>query len=373
MSITLLAVGDLGPERDDPASLFTSVRDTLRGGDIVFGQLEMNLTERGLRLPHVRHTARCHPRAARALRDAGFTVLSWAGNHCMDWGPEGFFDTIDALTGAGITVAGVGQDIGAARAPRVVELDGTRVALLAYCSILPAGFWATETRPGCAPLRAHTYYEQVEPDQPGTPCQVHTYAHRDDLAALLDDVRRAREHADVVVLSLHWGVHFVPAVLADYQREVAHAAIDAGADLILGHHAHILKGIEVYQGKAIFYSLGNFAMDLPMTPEHAARPSFQHLRRLHPGWEPDLTSTYNFPHDSRKTIVVRCQITGGTISRVAFLPAYISRMSQPEILDPADPRFAEVTGYLADVGHDQGLRTRYRPDGGEVVLTDVGG
>jgi hypothetical protein len=86
-------------------------------------------------------------------------------------------------------------------------------------------------------------------------------AHRDDLAALCADVAQARREADLVIVSLHWGIHFVPAVIADYQREVAHAAIDAGAELILGHHAHILKGVELYRGKAIFYSLGNLLFD----------------------------------------------------------------------------------------------------------------
>lgn len=93
---------------------------------------------------------------------------------------------------------------------------------------------------------------------------------------------------------MHWGIHFVPATIADYQREVVHAAIDAGADLILGHHPHILKGIEVYGGRAIFYSLGNFAMDLPMTAGHAARPGFLAIQALHPGWEVDLDSTDSF-------------------------------------------------------------------------------
>jgi Bacterial capsule synthesis protein PGA_cap len=365
----LLATGDLGPERDDAESLFTAVRGELNAGDIVFGQLEMNLTERGVRMPQARHTARTSPAAAGALRRAGFTAISWAGNHCMDWGPDGFFDTIDALSTEDITVLGVGADIAGARAPRVV--DG--VAFLAYCSILPAYYWATETRPGCAPLRAHTLYEQIEPDQPGTPARVRTWADPDDLAALLDDIARARTMAATVVVSLHWGIHFVPAAIADYQREVAHAAIDAGADLILGHHAHILKGIEVYRGRAIFYSLGNFAMDLPMTEEHANRPSFKAIQALHPGWEVDLDSSYNFPHDSRKTIVVRCELDGDRIRSVGFRPAYIDRMSRPELLSAGDPRFAEVCDYLSAVGADQGLHTRLAVRGDLVDVPDAAG
>jgi poly-gamma-glutamate synthesis protein (capsule biosynthesis protein) len=367
-AVTLYAVGDVGPERADPDTLFTGVRGTLSGGDLAFCQLEMNLTDRGTRLPQVRHTARATPATAGSLRRAGFDVVSWAGNHCMDWGPDGFFDTIDALKGEDITVLGVGADLAAAREVRVVERAGTRIAFLAYCSILPADYWATDRRPGCAPMRAHTVYEPTEPDQPGTPCRIITYPHRGDLAALTGDIARARQLADVVIVSLHWGIHFVPATLADYQRDVAHAAIDAGADLILGHHAHILKGIEVYRGKAIFYSLGNFAMDLPMTAEHAASPGFRELLKLHPGWEPDLGSTYNFPHDSRKTIAVRCRISPGGIEEVAFLPAYIDRSSRPEFLTGDDPRFGEVVGYLRDVSAGQGLTTRFDPAGGAVIV-----
>src|SRR5437870_4072981 len=82
-------------------------------------------------------------------------------------------------------------------------------------------------------------------DQPGTPARVQTFAHRDDLADLVEDVRREKQGGRFVIVSVHWGIHFIPAVIADYQRDVAHAAIDAGADAVVGHHAHILKGVEI--------------------------------------------------------------------------------------------------------------------------------
>jgi poly-gamma-glutamate synthesis protein (capsule biosynthesis protein) len=368
MTVLLRAVGDVGPEREVPDSLFDQVRDHLSAADLAFCQLEMTLTDRGMRLPQVRHTARSSPKTAAAIRRAGFDTVSWAGNHCMDWGTEGFFDTIDALEQCGVTVLGVGADIAAARSPRIREVNGTRIAFLAYCSILPADYWATARRAGCAPMRAHTVYEQVEPDQPGTRCRIHTFPRHDDLADLVADVRGAAEQADVVIVSVHWGIHFVPAELADYQRTVAHAAIDAGADLLLGHHAHILKPIEVYRGRGIFYSLGNFAMDLPMTAEHASRPTFRELLELHPGWEPDLDSSYNFPHDSRKTVVVEAELGSDGVRRLGFRPAYISRQSVPELLEPADPRFAEVVDYLREIDASQGIVTDYEAEGDVVFL-----
>jgi poly-gamma-glutamate capsule biosynthesis protein CapA/YwtB (metallophosphatase superfamily) len=362
------AVGDLAPSRPDPASLFTGVGDTLRAADITFGQLEINLTDRGTRLPQARHTDRAGPGTAAALRDAGFDVVSFAGNHCMDWGVDGFTDTVAALEAAGLAVVGVGTDILAARAPVIVERGGVRVAFLAYSSILPMGYWADEHRAGCAPMRAWTVYEQIEHDQPGTPARVHTFPHDGDLAALEADVAAARRRADVVLVSLHWGIHFVPAVIADYQRAVGRAAIDAGADVILGHHAHILKGVEVHRGRPIIYSLCNFAVDLHMDPAHAASPGFREIQSLHPAWEPDFDSSYNFPADSRRTVVARITITSGAVNRVALLPAYIDRRSRPEILAPADPRFTEVHDYLVSITRAAGLNGRLVADDDQLVI-----
>ncbi|WP_328396330.1 CapA family protein [Nocardia sp. NBC_00416] len=369
--IEFIAVGDVGAERDHPAELFESVHPVLRAADIAFCQLEIALTDRGTRVPHVRHTARSSPATAEVLRDAGFGVVSWASNHCMDWGPDGFYDTIDALEASGATVVGVGPDLASARRVRTVEVDGVRTAFLAYCSILPEGYWATDRRPGCAPLRAHTVYEQIERDQPGTGCTIHTFPFPEDLEQMSADIAAARADADAVVVSMHWGLHFVPATLARYQRTAAHHAIDAGADLILGHHAHILKPIEIYRGKAIFYSIGNFAMDLPMTEEHATRPSFLELKALHPGWEVDLDSTYNFPFDSRKTVAVTARISEKGVLRCGFRPAYIGTNSVPEFLEPEDPRFGEVIGYLAEICESQGIGFDYSIQGNEVVLVEI--
>jgi poly-gamma-glutamate capsule biosynthesis protein CapA/YwtB (metallophosphatase superfamily) len=368
MSALLYAVADIGPDRSDPRECFALVRDEIRKADIAFCQLEVNLTERGVRLPQVRHTHRASASTAAALKDAGFTVVSFSGNHCMDWGPEGFFDTIDNLHHAGLRVVGVGADIRQARAPVIEEANGVRVAFLAYNSILPANYWAEADRPGCAPMRAWTIYEQIEPDQPGTPCRVHTHANRVDVTAMIADIKAAREIADVVVMSIHWGIHFIPAVLADYQIEIAHAAIDAGVDLILGHHAHILKGIELYRGKPIFYSMGNFAIDLRMTPEHAQGKGFREIQALSPGWTPDFDSLYNFPPDSRMTLVVTAEATTNGLTAVGFLPTFINRDAQPEILKADDIRFGQVVDYLRWATAAAGLNARFHSQGDTVVL-----
>jgi poly-gamma-glutamate capsule biosynthesis protein CapA/YwtB (metallophosphatase superfamily) len=320
-------------------------------------------------MPQARLPCRGRPSVAGALKEAGFHVVSFASNHCMDWGREAFFDTIDALEGEGLSVVGVGGDIEEARKPAIIDCNGTQIAFLAYNSILPAGYWADAGRPGCVPMRALTLYEQIEPDQPGTPCRVHTYPHRDDLEAVVDDIVGAKARADLVVVSMHWGIHFVPAVLAQYQREIARAAIDAGADLIVGTHAHILKGIEVYAGKAIFYSLCNFALDLSAPQELIESPQHREIEVLNPDWRPDPEyPAYFMPPDSRKTIIVKCSIAQGQIQRVSFLPVYINQLSQPEVLVSSDPRFHEVVGYLKEITTDQRLGTVYTVEGDEVVI-----
>jgi len=363
-------VGDVAPDRPQPADCFKLASATLQQADIGFCQLECNLTTRGARLPQVRHSHRSAPGTARVLRNAGFDVVSVAGNHCMDWGIDGLTDTIDNLSQADLTSIGAGLDIAAARRPAMVERNGIRTAFLAYSSILPEGYWATDRRAGCAPIRAHTHYEQIEPDQPGTPPRVHTWAFRDDLENLVRDIRSAKESAHAVIVSLHWGIHFVPSILADYQQEVARAAIDAGADLILGHHAHILKGIDFYKGRGIVYSLGNFAIDLRMTPEHASRKSFREIQALSPGWVPDFDSLYNFPPDSRKTMILRAQIDTNGVTALQFYPAMINNNAQPEVLAPSDPRFAEVVEYLQWCCEDQGLSARFDINGDKVSITD---
>lgn len=368
----VLATGDLAPDRENPDECFAATRELLNSAEVVFGQLETSFATRGTRLPQARHAVMAQPECAAALARAGFDVISFAGNHCLDWGNEAFFETLQHLNAAGLAVVGVGANIAAARRPHIRQLaDGTRVAFLAYSSILPQAYWAEERRPGCAPLRGHTLYEQVEHDQPGTPARIHTWAHAGDLAAMESDIRAAKREADVVLVSHHWGIHFVRAVIADYQREVARAAIAAGADAILGHHAHILKGIECIEGRPVFYSLCNFATDLRMTPEHAARPSFREIQKLGENWEPDFDSLYNFPPASRLSMIARLQIRDGRIREAGFHPVFIDRDAVPRVLVQKDPRFGEVVDYLRAVTAEAGLDGSYVTEADRVRIANA--
>jgi poly-gamma-glutamate capsule biosynthesis protein CapA/YwtB (metallophosphatase superfamily) len=369
--IVLYGVGDIAPDREDPGTIFQHVADMLNKGDLAFCQLEANLSERGTPLPQARLASRGKPQIAEAIKNAGFNVVSFASNHCMDWGREAFFDTIDNLKKQNLYAIGVGENIEEARKPAIIECNGTKIAFLAYNTILPQNYWADVDRPGCVPLRGLTLYEQIEHDQPGTPCRIHTFPHRDDLKAMVSDIKKAKSQADLVIVSMHWGIHFIPAVLADYQREMAHVAIDSGADLILGHHAHILKGIEVYAGKVIFYSLSNFALDLRPNPKMMESPAHQEILALNPEWlpDPDYPSFY-MPPDCRKTIIAKCIITNKQIKSVSFLPTFINKQSQPEVAEPHDKNFAEVVEYMEAITRDQSLDTIYTIQGNEVIIQE---
>lgn len=368
--ITVLAVGDVCVNRKDPDSAFASVVPTIQSADIAFCQLETNYSERGIALPQARTPLRAHPCNAPAIKKAGFNVVSFASNHHMDFGADALLDTIDAMRGTGIELIGVGKNIEEARRPQIIECKGTKVAFLAYSSILPFGYWADEKKPGCAPLRGFTVYEQAEPDQPGTPALIHSFAHAGDKAAMIKDIQKAKGQADIVMVSIHWGIHYKEGEIAMYQSEVGYAALDAGADVILGHHAHILKAIEIYKGKPIFYSLCNFVFDLEL-PSHVLNDPHRvaRVQRLNPSWRVDPRyKAYPFPVDSRMTIGARMIISDKKIRKVSFLPAYVNEDSSPRFLSKKDKEFSEVVSYMEKITKAQGLDTQYQIEGDEVVI-----
>lgn len=368
----VLATGDLAMDREDYDESFVATRDVLNAADIVFGQLETSFARSGVRLPQARHAVLARPEGADALARAGFDVISMAGNHVLDWGSDAFFETRANIERAGMTVVGAGATIAEARQPALFTLpDGTTVAFLAYSSILPQGYWADERRPGCAPMRAFTVYEQIEHDQPGTPARIHSFPHRADLAAMEDDIRAAKARADVVLVSHHWGIHFVRAAIADYQRDVARASIAAGADAVLGGHAHILKGCELIDGKPVFYSLCNFATDLRMDPAHAASKSFNEIRVLAENWEPDFDSLYNFPPAASLSMVARFEVADGKLLRAGFLPVHIGRDAVPRFAIVGSTEHAAVIDYMDAITREAGLNARYRPSEDMITVEEA--
>ncbi len=367
--VKMIITGDLAPERDEPESIFALNAGVLRAADIALGQLEIPFSERGS--PHIGRGAlkRGHPRNIAALVHAGFDIVSFASNHALDYGYDAFFDTIENLQKNGIEVLGVGKNLEEARRPIILERKGTRIAFLAYNSITMAwlrGYAADIDRPGCNPLRAYTFYEPIGFGyQPGTPGKPISFAYPEDKARMVEDISRAKALADVVVVMQHAGVLYVHALIAMYQKEIAYAAIDAGADIVLQHHAHMLKGIEMYKGKAIFYGLGNFAFDSTRTYETRWRNEINEYYgiKVEPGWE-----RYPFPPESRNALAVSCLLSDKRLKKVTYLPCYINQLAQAEILTRADKRSDSVYNYVEEISRIQGLNIQFRREGDEVAL-----
>jgi poly-gamma-glutamate synthesis protein (capsule biosynthesis protein) len=272
---TLAAVGDVALLHRPADGL---LRDSWDAADVRIANLEAPLTDGGV--PAVKLIRlQSPPDAARWLReDLGCDVVSLANNHIMDWGTPGLESTLEALNQFNIAHAGAGATASDAGTHRIVSVNGWRLAFLSWACTVPPGFRATQDQPGLAAVRVRTSYA-ADPylidEQPGTPPWVHTEAWLEDVAVLEQALRNARREADFVVLAVHWGVppqwqSAFQGPLAEYQEALAPRLLAAGADLVLGHHAHTVYGVEAGGSGLVCYSLGNFIFH-PLAPPRALR------------------------------------------------------------------------------------------------------
>ena len=261
-SCAFLAGGDVALNRPRGKGAFGRLAPLFRRAGLAFANLECPLSRRGRGAPD-KILLRGAPEMDQALLEAGFGLLSFANNHAMDYGEEAFADTLALMRERRIPLAGCGADLAQARKPVVIERKGLRVGCLAYSSILPYGSAAGPSKPGVSPLRALTAYRpRMNPaEYPGAPAEVHTWADPGDLQAMVKAVRALRPKVDALVVNHHWGTSMTHEVRA-FQRETARAAVDAGADLVLGGHPHVLQGVELYKGRPIVYSMGNLVFDI---------------------------------------------------------------------------------------------------------------
>lgn len=363
-SIVLMGVGDVGPIHEPMEDYTTLARPVLATADIRFGQCERLYSTRGSPQLHSGHAlkhGRLKPHMASIFRDCGFDVVSLASNHAMDFGAEALMETIDVLRNMGIQVVGAGKNIEEARRPVIIERKGVRVAFLAYCSVLNEGFAAGPNSPGAAPMRAHTYFRIID-YQPGTPPVVVTVPYEDDLKAMLANIGAVRKSVDTIVLSMHWGLHYVPKVICDYQPIVANAAFEAGADVILGHHAHVPKGIGVHGGKACFYSLSNFIMSSEGKAPGQLTPLAQHLGVVLDPEYPRLP----YGLDAKRSLIAKAVLSKTGVKRASFLPVLIDKRLRPEVLRNGDARFDDAVRYM-DWASEK-LDHKFSVEGDEVIV-----
>jgi len=281
--VTLVAVGDMMLSRAVATRMhrygyeypFASTTDFIRSADIAFGNLETPITPGPEVLPF-EMSFRADPESAAALRDAGFDVLSLANNHTPNFGEMGLQDTLRYLDEAGIVHAGAGTDFEANQA-RFIEARGVRFAFLAYNDddVVPASYEATDTRVGTA------------------------FMH---IERMQHAVQEANSIADIVIVSMHAGDEYEP-LPNDSQVAFAHAAIDAGAEMVIGHHPHVVQTMEIYKGKHIFYSLGNFVFDQMWSRE------------------------------TREGLLIKAVFTKDGVKNVTFHPVLIEDYAQPRFME----------------------------------------
>lgn len=303
--LLLTAVGDIMLDRGLGYNLrqghlaypFAKVSHLFHAADIVVGNVESALGDVGEPAPKS-YPFRAPPEAADALALAGFDVVSLANNHGMDYGPEALLQALELLTAVGVQPIGAGKNRAEAHAPYITEVNGLRVGFLAYVNVpveARSGFdvkeWdASETSPGLA-------WGEVE--------------------IVAEGVTAVRDEVDLLIIILHSGYEYVEQP-SDIQAALARAAIDAGADLVIGHHAHILQGIEYYNGGTIVYGLGNFAFEIDGDPS---------------------------------TAVLNVWLDGEGVHQIEIIPAVIQFGGQPRLVEswepfPALERVYELTRIL---------------------------
>ena len=353
--LVMLLGGDLFVQRPNPESMFAHVAPTFREADILFGNMEGVISE-----PVPAHLGSAHLRAdpemLAAYKSAGFDVLGFGNHGCTCCGTDALVRCLEMLDREGIAHAGAGANLAEARMPAIIERNGARVAILAYSCLTDSHSHATDGSAGVAGVRAKTSYEFGGSASPGFLPVVHTQTFPEDLAMVKEDVEKAKAQADVVVTSWHWGIGprangALAGKVQDYQTELAHAAIDSGCDLVVGHHPHVLAAIEVYEGKAVFYSLGNFAFDYLADPVHHA-------------------SIYRgVPHRRRVSFgMARCLIRDRAISEVSLLPLRIPIDDpRPVILDTTEGR--DIVEMAQEVSEEFG--TQLQPREKDVLLLEA--
>ncbi len=202
--------------------------DEYREADVAMVNLENPLTRSTLRRPNKQFNFKADPEAVQVLTSGGIDIVNLANNHTMDYEAEGLIETLETLEKAGIRSVGAGRNITEARRPEILEVKGQRIAYFGYYD---ADFHAAdENTPGTNPRH----------DQ-----------------RVVEDIQAVRDQVDWIVVNYHWGVELAQYP-GDWQIDLARLTIDSGADVVVGHHPHVLQGAEIYKGRPIVYSLGNF-------------------------------------------------------------------------------------------------------------------
>jgi poly-gamma-glutamate capsule biosynthesis protein CapA/YwtB (metallophosphatase superfamily) len=331
--------------------------DVMRGAHGAFANLENGLSTVGSpELGGYRWGAalRGHPSLVKELTRVGIDAVSTANNHTCNYGREALLETLATLDAAGVNHAGGGRSVAAAFRPTWLTVNGLKVAFFSLYSChynRVSQEIATDDLPGVACARAYDvmielpgHFEERNVRPNIFPLMVNPASTvmaplREDVARLTAAIQSGREDADVAILSVHfhWARHTKPDV-PYHQRVIAHAAVDAGIDLFVGHGPHTLRGVEVYRGKPILFSIGNFILQPQKAGATAAEADHGH-----------------------QSVVARAVVASGKATRVELLPIVIGANGMPRLAQDEIGRaiLDRVAGMSAEFGTEVARRGWY--------------
>jgi gamma-polyglutamate biosynthesis protein CapA len=294
--------------------IFKNVSGIFHKADIIFGNLECVLSETEINPSDIHSiTMRASESSINGLTYAGFNVLSIANNHILEHGENSVLRTQKILSENGIKTVGVSENKKESREPIILNKNGISIGFLAYCLV-----------------RDKTAYCSVE-----------------DPYSIVNDVKEAKKRVDFLVISLHWGNEYVHKP-SNEQFLLSHEIIDAGANLILGHHPHVLQGVEKYKGGIIVFSMGNFVFDM---------------------WQRKM----------RESMIFSCRFSKNKIIDFEIIPVYINDFYQPIILcgEKKEKLLSKITKeYLRYADNDaykkevNKCRNKYRLDLAKYLATN---
>lgn len=337
---TIDLVGDVNLRRcfDTDETCLDEVAGELSSADVRLGNLEGAFADEE-ELGYKPGWFHGQPEMARCLVGR-FDAVACANN--VHYG-EAIIRSLQVLDELGVAHTGAGADYARARTPAIVAAGGGTVGMLAYTSVFePTGHAATATRPGVATIRGLTAY-QPNPrvlQMPGAPALVRTWADPEELEHASRDVRSLRDRVDLLVVYLHFGVS-MSSTVHEYQREIAHALIDAGANVVAGSHSHTLGGVEFYGAGVVFYSLGNFVFNT--------------------GFHPDST---------RDGALAKLEVRGSTVRSCSMLPTFRNTSARATFVAPSTREGARIAEMIRVRSEELGTSAELSDDG--LVLTRKG-
>jgi poly-gamma-glutamate synthesis protein (capsule biosynthesis protein) len=391
---TLVSVGDLLMEcRCEAGFLFDGVREEISKATVALGQGESVLTNRGNPTyvdPFCTQIKGASPEYAKNMREAGFDVLTLCSNHIWDLGREGIEDTIAACDANGLLHTGAGMTLDEASRPAIMDVDNVKYGFIGYICTGPVGSWAQIDKPGCNYIHSVTAFEYAVPCIGGIPAR-YSYPLEEDLERMRKDILSLRPQVDVLSVSIHKGVGFIPAAISPHEFAIAHAAVDAGADVVFGHHGHILKGVEVYKGKAIFHDLSNFMA----ISEKDGAPFFRYGSKMEHRVQNDYTYEQKIarekefnrrnggpfiwgplgtpaPWPPREIVfsgIAKCYVSNGKIEKVSLVPCKFNDDGYINKIDRNTTDAEDYFAYLTNITRNAYMDTEYTWDDGEIRIT----